>query len=300
MQNCPSCHKENPSAANHCMYCGTLLIEEDDLSEEEKLRSKLQEAEKENQLLKDALEAQLKTGSSKVMEQHVPQRQSVVSETVGTQLTETYLGEEVQEEDQKIVNSASYKGWDVRKFIREYWFLLLIFLILPGLIIVLSNTQIKIPSTENVLEESTSHSEKKVEEESVEERVKSLVVKFCELTETSNRALVYELYAPFVKRYHDVYNIDVSNVADKYANYDKKFGVYGKHSSVRWNTLTYEIVGNMISVQYVEDYTIDRYDASKYSIFVLEKHLELDRDYHIVSVYDIQLSKSKKVSVNTK
>ncbi len=289
MQRCPSCQKENPSAAKHCMYCGTLLIEEENLSEEEKLRSRLQEAEKENQLLKDALEAQLKTGSSMVVEQHVPQNPSVVSELLGTQLKETGLGEEVQEKDQEKVKSSTYTGWDVREFFRTYWLLLLIFLILPGLIIVLGNTQMNSRSTENVLEEYTSHSEKKKEEESVEERVKSFIEKYCELTETGSRALVYELYAPIVKRYHDVYNIDVSDVAEKYANYDKKFGVYGKHSSIRWNTLSVAKVGDIISVQYVEDYTIDRLDDSKYSIFVLEKHLELDRDYHIVSVYDLSL-----------
>ena len=301
MQSCPNCHKENPSAANHCMYCGTLLIEET-LSEEDKLRAKLQETEKENRLLKEALEAQLKTGGSKVMEQHVPQNPSVVSDSSETQLTETDVGEKVQEKDQnkdqEKVKTSSFTGWDVRKFFREYWSLLLVFLIIPGLIIVLSNTQIKRHSTENVLEESTSHSEKKKEEESVEERVKSFVVKYCELTETGSRALVYELYAPFVKRYHDAYNIDVSDVADKYANYDKKFGVYGKHSNVRWNTLSYEKEGDVISVQYVEDYTIDRHDDSKYSIFVLEKHLELNREYRIVSVYEIQLSKSKKQNHN--
>lgn len=40
-------------------------------------------------------------------------------------------------------------------------------------------------------------------------------------------------------------------------------------------------------------YSIDRQDKSKYSVFVLEKHFVIDSAYHIVSVYDNQLSKSK-------
>lgn len=44
----------------------------------------------------------------------------------------------------------------------------------------------------------------------------------------------------------------------------------------------------------VEDYSIDRVDNSKYSIFVLEKHFTINDDYQIVSVWDNQLSKQKK------
>jgi uncharacterized membrane protein YhaH (DUF805 family) len=60
MKLCPQCEKENPSGANHCMYCGTALVEEEQLSEEAKLLKRLKEQEEENRLLKATLEAQLK------------------------------------------------------------------------------------------------------------------------------------------------------------------------------------------------------------------------------------------------
>lgn len=60
MKICSQCEKENPSSANHCMYCGTALVEEEQLSEEAKLLKKLKEQDEENRLLKAVLDAQLK------------------------------------------------------------------------------------------------------------------------------------------------------------------------------------------------------------------------------------------------
>ena len=37
---CPNCEKENPSAANYCMFCNAQLVDEEQLSEEDKLRKK--------------------------------------------------------------------------------------------------------------------------------------------------------------------------------------------------------------------------------------------------------------------
>ncbi len=59
-KECPQCKKKNPSAANHCMYCGKELVEAEQLSEEAKLLKKIKEQNEENRLLKAALEAQLK------------------------------------------------------------------------------------------------------------------------------------------------------------------------------------------------------------------------------------------------
>lgn len=128
---------------------------------------------------------------------------------------------------------------------------------------------------------------------SVDSRIKALVIDFCTLSETCDRNLVYKLYAPQVKRYHNSYDTNVVHVAECYANYDSKFGVYGKHSQVRWETLNYVKTNNGYNVTYIEDYSIDRYDTSKWSVFVLRKHIELDENFRIISVYDDQISRSK-------
>ncbi len=132
----------------------------------------------------------------------------------------------------------------------------------------------------------------------IEDRIHLFIKDYSRLTETSDKQLIHslvtELYASQVKRYFNAYDIDPKYVAECYERYDEKFLVYGKHSNVRWNTVSYTLTDDMVYLTYIEDYSIDRKDKSKYSIFVLEKHFELNMDFHIVSVYDVQLSKSKK------
>lgn len=130
-----------------------------------------------------------------------------------------------------------------------------------------------------------------------ERRIRGLISDFSMTTELpsgTSRSMVYQLFATRVDRYFNDRDDTVEQVAQHYANYDGTFGVYGKHSKVRWNTLSYYKSGSRYVVTYIEDYTIDRYDDSKYSIFVLEKHIELNEDFKVVSIYDVQLSKTKK------
>lgn len=134
-----------------------------------------------------------------------------------------------------------------------------------------------------------------------ERRIRGFVSDFSMTTELpsgSSWDMVHQLYAPQVERYFDNRNETVDQVAQHYAKYDNVFGVYGKHSKVRWNTLSYYKTGNRYVVTYIEDYIIDRYDNSKNSIFALEKHIELNSDFKVVSVYDVQLSKTKKTQNN--
>jgi len=133
---------------------------------------------------------------------------------------------------------------------------------------------------------------------SLESSVNTFIQQYTSLAEASDNQLidrlVSQLYAPKVKRYFSAYDKDRSYVADCYKKYDNVFQVYGKHSNVRWNTVSFTESNGNIQLTYVEDYSIDRYDNTKYSIFVLEKHIELNSDFKIVSLYDVQLSKSKK------
>lgn len=130
-----------------------------------------------------------------------------------------------------------------------------------------------------------------------ERRIRGFVADYSmteELPSGESRSMVRQLFAPQVERYFDARNETVDEVAQHFAKYDEVFGVYGKHSKVRWNTVSYYKSGNRYMLTYVEDYTIDRFDESKYSIFVLEKHFELNSDFKVVSVYDVQRSRSTK------
>ena len=138
----------------------------------------------------------------------------------------------------------------------------------------------------------TYNTEPVLTETNYETHIRNTIQTLCDATTNNDYGRIADVYAYNVKRYHGIYNVTKYEVVERYKNYDKKFGVYGKHTSVRWNTLrVWKNSDGGYFVVYVEDYHIDRYDNSKYTDYVLEKHLELDKDYKVVSVYDNQLSK---------
>ena len=105
-------------------------------------------------------------------------------------------------------------------------------------------------------------------------------------------ATVARSYAPFVKKYHKAKNITRDSVMTHYRKYDDMFGVYSKSSDIRWNTFTVTpINSDSARVTYVEDYHIDREDRSLPMYYVLEKHLVIDANYQIISIYDKHLEK---------
>lgn len=127
------------------------------------------------------------------------------------------------------------------------------------------------------------------------ERVENTINTFNNAVESNDFSTLSNVFSQNVTRFNDAYNLSNSEVVEKHKKYDSMFGVYGKHISVRWNTLQIEKnLEDELSVFYVEDYSIDRVDESKYSVFVIEKHLILDNEYRIKSIYDMQLSKARK------
>ena len=127
-----------------------------------------------------------------------------------------------------------------------------------------------------------------------ESEVRNIIERYCNAICENDFSTLTSIYAPSVERYHDAYNKDRDWVVDSHRRYDETFGVYEKKSSIRWSTFSMNNLGNgRVSATVVEDFSIDRYDKSKYSIFVLEKHFVIDASHHIVSVYDNQLSKEK-------
>ena len=126
--------------------------------------------------------------------------------------------------------------------------------------------------------------------------VRKVVDSYCSAICENDFTTLSSLYAPTVERYQNAYDKDREYVIGCHQRYDNTFKVYGKSSSIRQETFKMKPISDVrVSVVVVEDYSIDREDKSKYSVFVLEKHFVIDSSYHIVSVYDNQLSKSKGV-----
>lgn len=104
MKTCGKCGNENPSSAIHCMKCGSLLVEEEALSEEQKLQKRLQDAEKENELLKAALEAKLKGAvESEAMADNTNQKDETHLENTSDKENDDALNEnKIVEPDQEL------------------------------------------------------------------------------------------------------------------------------------------------------------------------------------------------------
>jgi hypothetical protein len=122
--------------------------------------------------------------------------------------------------------------------------------------------------------------------------VVSLLNRFAQYEQSDDFDGLEELYAPQLLRYHSKKNMSRREVMECHRNYNTKFGVYGKSSSFRWETLSINRISDTrAEVVCVKDYHIDRVDENKPSNFVLEQHFVIDNNYQVVSIYDNQLSK---------
>jgi hypothetical protein len=79
---CPNCEKENPSAAKFCMFCNTQLVEEAELSAEDKLRKQNAELKEQLELVKKnkELEKKLKESKKEALKQPSPPERVVQSQ----------------------------------------------------------------------------------------------------------------------------------------------------------------------------------------------------------------------------
>lgn len=183
---------------------------------------------------------------------------------------------------------AKKEGQDKKKSVITVAIVAAVVLLSLGLFLVLHNSSTK--SEEQCTAEIT------FPEEDV---VQDLIERYCNAICENDFVTLSSLYAPMVERFQDAYNKDRDYVIGCHQRYDKTFKVYGKHSSLRWESFEMRMLNNgQLSVTIVEDYSIDRKDKDKYSVFVLEKHFIIDSSYHIVSVYDNQLSKGKEVNLS--
>ena len=204
----------------------------------------------------------------------------------------------------KILPSVPGKKGNLKKGIIVGAFLILLGIVIGAAVVFLIDnyepSHYEIPTYEEPTYEEPMYEEPTYEEPQhevhsyEEDRVISIVREFCKASVSNDYEALSNLYAEYVDRYHNAYNLSKQEVVEKHENYDSKFGVYGKYINVRWNTLRVDrLSDDEISVVYTEDYSIDREDKTKYSKFVLEEHLILNSDYKIISIYEVQLQKER-------
>lgn len=123
--------------------------------------------------------------------------------------------------------------------------------------------------------------------------VRSIAI-YSKAVEENDFDAISQLFASHVRRYIDSDSLSNSEVINMHRNYDEKYGVLGKHVNVRWETWEeLQLADGEVSVNYVEDYNIDRKDTTKKSKFVLKYYVTFDKDGKIVSIYYDELPKSR-------
>ena len=114
-----------------------------------------------------------------------------------------------------------------------------------------------------------------------ENKIKQVINSYCEAIVNNDFETLSKLYAPKVERYQAAENKDREYVIGCHKRYDKKFKVTGKHSSIRWDTFQMFEDGELVCVSVIEDYSIDRQEKNKKSVFILQKNFVLDENYQI-------------------
>ncbi len=149
------------------------------------------------------------------------------------------------------------------------------------------------PEVEDTIPKSAPEPEpKRVSDFPRHDAVRSMLSRMSDYEQSDNFDGLETIFAPQLLRYYKAKNISRSEVIENYRNYDSSFGVYGKSSSYRWETLSIKRISDTrAEVVCIKDYHIDRVDENKPSDFVLEMHFVIDNNYQVVSVYDNQLSK---------
>ena len=128
-------------------------------------------------------------------------------------------------------------------------------------------------------------------DEAVRNTIKRFVQAYC----NDDLYTIEQVYAPRVERFHNAYDVSRDFVVNDSRNYNKDNKVNSKRSDVQWESMVINDIGNgRVSVTYLEDYYLNRQEYNKPTYFLLRKHIILNSDCQIVSIYDDQLRKERR------
>ena len=168
------------------------------------------------------------------------------------------------------------------------YILLAIIVLLMGTCIALSIFTLAEHNHAKELEELLTLEKSISPNDSIPNNIINIIERYSNAYEKNDTAIISQLFAPKVRRYCNAHDLTNEQVVGKHLAYDKKFDVQGKHVTVRWNTLkTMQLPNEETLVVYIEDYSIDRVDTTKPSMFVIEKFIVLDKNSKIVSLDDV-------------
>ena len=188
------------------------------------------------------------------------------------------LGKQITLPNDQHINKPQQK----KKF--PVWAILLLLAALIGSSILL------VSNYSRSLNEKNKNTEVLVDSETI---IRKSIQNVCTAIEKNEFDTIAIYYADQVKRYHNLYDVTNEEIVNRYKAYDEKFQVNKKYYNIRWNTLKIWENSNGWTVVVVMDYHINRVQADYYTTFELEKHYEFNKDYRIVSDYNVELGRSK-------
>ncbi len=128
-----------------------------------------------------------------------------------------------------------------------------------------------------------------------DEAVRNTIKRYVEAYCNDDLYTIGQVYAPRVERFHNAYNVSRDFVVNDSRTYNSENKVYSKRSDVQWETMEITDIGNgRVFVTYIEEYYLNREETNKPNYFLLKKHITLNSDCQIVSIYDKQLEKGRK------
>ncbi|WP_410877817.1 serine protease [Myroides sp. DW712] len=125
-----------------------------------------------------------------------------------------------------------------------------------------------------------------------EKELMDFVYRYYETLSDKDYASLATFYKPHMYRYYSKYNISVDEVIDLAKDYNKTFNIRKVNHKIRWDTFRVKRIDGYYVLDYVMDYSLDRYDRNKDSYFVLHIVMLLDANSKIVSVYENILDKA--------
>ena len=253
---CPQCQKENPSAANVCMFCGTRLVENAEMDKVDALHKELNEAEDTIQLLKKALDVQLKKEKNE-------KENKKTEEKV-----------ELSKIEGKIINKPSINKQ------------LVLFMIVVGILIFgfFGYKIIKLKKTDSITKTESVEAFPNVE------KIEKFINNYYSNIQYKRYDELSEMFAFCVDRYFSFNNIDRNTIIKDIKKYNEKFDMYKRHWNIRWSSL--EILNknkDYVQICYLVDYSIEGIDKTKPSNFLIKMNIKLNSDYQIVSIYEVIL-----------
>jgi hypothetical protein len=269
---CPNCETENPSAFSFCGKCGFQLVEEEQLSEEDKLRKKNAELQEQLELLKRNKELKKELSLTKTEVQEIAKKNLVERNPIENKVA------------QKIALPQSFK-----KSHFLYWAIPITILLLILVYILLKPKAKEITTLNQIPIEITTPKEPKRDFPN-EKKVKHFIADYHGALSNREYYRLDDFYTDNVEEFFAAKNVDGKTIKIRIEKYQEQtLKTISMRYDIDWSTYTQtKINDNDVYVRFVFDYYLNtkKFGNQKYTI---QHELHLNSEYKIFKIKDTSL-----------